>query len=196
MFFRERWGERAREGEKHCLPPRLGTQPESQACALSGHWTGRFWICGVTRPSEPHQSGLERHILKNIFPFWFPEWEMHFWEGIFFLNHIWKYNCLHCILLLKSFSFSWSSSARLFSRSEMVSRKIRQGVKWVKNLLGGEYTKPEALYILRPKIAQMSYYCSPCHSAFICLSSVTRGRQMSAVSLCVFAVSGSFLPGA
>ena len=74
--FRERGREREGEEEKHqceretliaCLlqAPQLGTEPETQACALTRNQSATFWFEGrrLGQPTEPHRLG---HVLAFL----------------------------------------------------------------------------------------------------------------------------------
>ena len=68
---KERGRDGEREGEKHpcereisisCIlhPPRLGTEPATQACALTGNQTSGSLLCGMTPNQQNHTSQGQR----------------------------------------------------------------------------------------------------------------------------------------
>ena len=74
FIFRERGKEGEREGEKHQLVASQmhpGTEPATQACALTGNQHGDLLVCETTLQStEPHQSGLACIIFETKTSTW------------------------------------------------------------------------------------------------------------------------------
>ena len=75
LFFRERGWEREWEGENHrcvretsmnCLlhAPQLGTWPETQACAMTGNWTGDLSVHGPALNPVSHISHGHFNLFK------------------------------------------------------------------------------------------------------------------------------------
>ena len=69
FIFRERGKDGEREGEKHqcvvaLMCPLLGTCPATQACALTGNWTGNPLVC---EPSFNPLSHTKQGIFLNIY---------------------------------------------------------------------------------------------------------------------------------
>ena len=71
FIFRERGREGEREGEKHqCVvashAPLLGTWPATQACALTGNWTGDHLIHGPVLNPISHTSQGRCLVFKEL----------------------------------------------------------------------------------------------------------------------------------
>ena len=81
FIFRERGSEGEKEGEKHwwercrlvaSCAPQLGTWPATQACVLTGNWTGDLLVCRLVLNPLNHTSQtifLKRSSPKDMFFF-------------------------------------------------------------------------------------------------------------------------------
>ena len=88
LFFRKGKGKTKRRRENVCLPlvcPLLGTWPTTQACALTGNWTGNPLVCRSALNPLSHTS---------------QGWNLHHFFPSYSLAHIVPYQGILWYLLL------------------------------------------------------------------------------------------------